>query len=66
MVGLNKIWLWIIGAVLAVGGVYLWIAHSAHLAGAIFVLPLLLCPLMHLFMHHDHGRHEQQNKAEMR
>ena len=40
---------------LAVGGVYLWMEHRAHLLGALVFLPLLLCPLMHLFMHHGHG-----------
>jgi len=40
---------------LAIGGVYLWMEHRAHLLGALVFLPLLLCPLMHLFMHHGHG-----------
>ena len=42
---------------LAVGGVYLWMEHRAHLLGALIWFPLLLCPLMHLFMHHGHGGH---------
>ena len=42
---------------LAIGGVYLWMEHRAHLLGALVFLPLLLCPLMHLFMHHGHGGH---------
>jgi DUF2933 family protein len=42
---------------LAIGGVYLWMEHRAHLLGALVFLPLLLCPLMHLFMHHGHGDH---------
>ena len=40
---------------LAIGGAYLWLEHRAHLLGALVFLPLLLCPLMHLFMHHGHG-----------
>ena len=56
---MNTLLVWAVGAVLAVGGVYLWIGHSQHLAGVIFILPLMLCPLMHLFMHHGHGHHEQ-------
>ena len=40
---------------LAIGAVYLWMEHRAHLLGALVFLPLLLCPLMHLFMHHGHG-----------
>jgi hypothetical protein len=42
-------------AFLAIGGVYLWIEHRAHLLGALVWLPLLACPLMHLFMHHGHN-----------
>ena len=42
-------------AFLAIGGVYLWMEHRAHLLGALVWLPLLACPLMHLFMHHGHG-----------
>jgi hypothetical protein len=42
---------------LAIAGVYLWMEHRAHLLGALLWLPLLACPLMHLFMHHRHGGH---------
>ncbi|TAN63632.1 MAG: DUF2933 domain-containing protein [Magnetospirillum sp.] len=31
--------------------------HWAHLAGYLPLLVLLLCPLMHLFMHGGHGGH---------
>ena len=40
---------------------YLLTQHQAHLLGALPLLILLACPLMHLFMHHgrkspsDHG-----------
>ena len=44
---------------LAIAGVYLWMEHRAHLLGALVFLPLLLCPLMHLFMHHGHGEHSE-------
>ncbi len=40
---------------LAIGGAYLWMEHRAHLLGALVFLPLVICPLMHLFMHHGHG-----------
>lgn len=35
--------------------------HWVHLAGYLPLLILLLCPLMHLFMHggHGHGGHDQ-------
>jgi hypothetical protein len=42
---------------LAIGGIYIWMEHRAHLFGALVFLPLLLCPMMHLFMHHGHGDH---------
>ena len=45
---------------LAIAGFYLLAEHRAHLAGSIRWLPvglLLLCPLMHLFMHGSHGAH---------
>lgn len=45
---------------LAAAGTYLWMEHRAHLLGALLWLPLLACPLMHLFMHHGHGRHQKQ------
>ena len=42
---------------LAIGGVYLWMEHRAHLLGALVFLPLLLCPLMH-YGHGDHSDHD--------
>jgi hypothetical protein len=42
---------------LALAGVYLWMEHRVHFLGALVWLPLLACPLMHLFMHHGHGGH---------
>ena len=46
--------------------------HKAHLEGVLYYLPYLLllaCPLMHLFMHHDHGGHgeppsQKENKED--
>ena len=47
---------------LAVAGFYAWTEHRAHLFGALPYLIVLLCPLIHLFMHRGHhhggGRHE--------
>lgn len=48
---------------LAVASVYLWLEHRAHLLGALVWFPLLLCPLMHLFMHHGHGGHSGHGRA---
>ncbi|EXS68576.1 MULTISPECIES: DUF2933 domain-containing protein [unclassified Sphingobium] len=40
---------------LLVAGFYLFTEHRAHLFGILPFLLLLLCPLMHLFMHGRHG-----------
>ncbi len=42
---------------LVIAGALLFTEHRAHVLGALIYLPLLLCPLMHLFMHHGHGGH---------
>jgi hypothetical protein len=47
---------------LAIAGVYLWMEHRAHLLGVVVWLPLLACPLMHLFMHHGHGGHAEHSQ----
>ena len=41
---------------LAIAGFFLWQEHRAHLLGVVPYTLLLLCPLMHVFMHHGHGR----------
>ncbi|MET0211593.1 MAG: DUF2933 domain-containing protein [Vicinamibacterales bacterium] len=42
---------------LAIAGFFLWEEHRAHLLGAPPYLFLLLCPVIHLFMHRGHGGH---------
>jgi hypothetical protein len=42
---------------LIIGGAFLFTEHRAHVLGVLVWLPLLLCPLMHLFMHGGHGSH---------
>ena len=43
---------------LIIAGALLFTEHRAHVLGVLIWLPLLACPLMHLFMHHGgHGRH---------
>lgn len=42
---------------LLISGALLFTEHRAHVLGALIFLPLLLCPLMHLFMHGGHGGH---------
>ena len=42
---------------LVIAGALLFTEHRAHVLGALIWLPLLACPLMHVFMHHGHGGH---------
>jgi hypothetical protein len=42
---------------LVIAGVLLFTEHRAHVLGILIWLPLLACPLMHLFMHGGHGGH---------
>ena len=42
---------------LIIGGALLFTEHRAHVLGALIWLPLLLCPLMHIFMHGGHSGH---------
>jgi hypothetical protein len=44
-------------ALLAVLLFFLVTEHTAHFFGFLPYGFLLLCPLMHLFMHHGHGSH---------
>jgi len=46
--------LFVIGAIAAY---FLLTEHLAHVVGALPLLLLLACPLMHVFMHHGHGGH---------
>ncbi len=48
---------WVLYGFLGIAGFFLFEEHRAHVLGALPYLLLLACPLMHLFMHHDHGRH---------
>ena len=42
---------------LAIAIFFLWEEHRAHLLGALPYVLLLLCPVIHLFMHRGHGSH---------
>lgn len=42
---------------LAIAAFFLWGEHRAHLLGALPYVLLLLCPIVHLFMHRGHGGH---------
>jgi hypothetical protein len=40
----------------AIAVFFLWQEHRAHLLGALPWLLLLICPVLHLFMHHGERR----------
>lgn len=42
---------------LAVAMFFLWEEHKAHILGLLPYVLLLLCPIIHLFMHRGHGSH---------
>lgn len=44
-------------------GALLFTEHRAHVFGWLIWLPLLACPLLHLFMHGGHGKHAQHNQG---
>lgn len=44
--------------VAAVAGVLVLTGHGPHVVGYLPFLLLFACPLMHVFMHHSHHRHE--------
>lgn len=48
---------WVFYGFLIVAFLLLFTEHRAHVLGMLPFLILLACPLMHLFMHHDHGKH---------
>ena len=60
-------WKWAIIALVILLVVYLFSEHKAHIMSwlsffeIILILVLLICPLMHLFMHHGH-KHKNNNK----
>jgi hypothetical protein len=49
---------------LALAAFYLLTEHTAHLFGVLPYALLLLCPLLHLFMHGGHGDHSGQSGHE--
>ena len=44
-------------AFLTIAAFLLWEEHRAHLLGAVPYVLLLLCPVIHMFMHRGHGGH---------
>ena len=52
----SKSGLVLIGFLIIAGGL-LFTEHRAHVLGLLVWLPLLACPLMHVFMHGGHDHH---------
>ena len=55
---------WVAIGFSAIAGVLLFTEHRAHVLGVLIWLPLLACPLMHMFMHggHRHGSHQHDSR----
>jgi hypothetical protein len=54
---------------LAIAVFFLWEEHRAHILGVLPYALLLLCPLIHLFMHRGHGSHghkDSENQSDVR
>jgi hypothetical protein len=47
----------VLAGFLIIAGGLLFTEHRAHVLGLLIWLPLLACPLMHVFMHGGHGHH---------
>ena len=51
---------WVFIGFVLIAGYFAIAEHKAHLSGILQYVPLLLvlaCPLMHVFMHRNHGGH---------
>ena len=51
---------------LIIAGALLFTEHRAHALGILIWLPLLACPLMHIFMHGGHGGHAGHGSQDQR
>jgi hypothetical protein len=56
-----RFWLVLAGFLVIVGALLLT-EHRAHVLGLLIWLPLLACPLMHIFMHRGHDGHASRSK----
>ena len=50
-------------AFLAIAGFFLITEHTAHVFGVLPYFLLVLCPLLHLFMHRGHGNHTDHSES---
>ncbi|MFY0665653.1 MAG: DUF2933 domain-containing protein [Natronospirillum sp.] len=51
-------------AILSLLLLYLWDQHRGHILGALPYLIILICPLMHIFMHRGHGQHHDRHDGD--
>jgi DUF2933 family protein len=51
---------------LLIAGALLFTEHRAHVFGILIWLPILACPLMHIFMHGGHGGHSSHGDQDQR
>ena len=51
-------------AFLAIAAFFLLIEHTAHVFGVLPYALLLLCPLLHVFMHHGHDGHSSYDEEQ--
>ena len=49
---------------LAIAVFFLWEEHRAHILGVLPYAVLLLCPLIHIFMHHGHSGHDHSHDGQ--
>ena len=54
---------WAALGLIAAASYFLLMEHTRHFFQFLPFLILLLCPLMHVFMHGSHGKHEDNEKA---
>ena len=47
----------VLAGFLVLAGALQFTEHREHVLGLLIWMPLLACPLMHLFMHGGHGHH---------
>ena len=55
---------WISYGALAVIAYYLLTEHLQHVIAYLPFLILAACPIMHIFMHHGHNRHDDHGNQE--
>lgn len=56
---------WVFIVFLAITAFFLITEHTAHFFGILPFALLLLCPVLHLFMHGGHRGHHDQNPSDM-